>query len=101
MDGRKEWAKTKDDLVQVIRSMGYPDELGEAIAKNLGSPKAMRRMMAYLASAQPKTAEEIVDEMLAIQSEIDTWRKKKEAEEANRQYNILLNEGLLTDDDDE
>ena len=100
MDARMEWAKTKDELVQVIRSMGYPDELGEMIAKNLGSPKAMRRFIAYLYSARPRSAEEIVDEMLAIQSEIDLWRKKKESEEANRAYNILLNDGLSVDNDE-
>ena len=40
-------------------------------------------MTAYLRSAEPRSAEEIVDEMLAIMSDTDRWRQKKKAEEAN------------------
>ena len=36
----------------------------------------------------------IVDEALAIRSEIDTWREKKEAQESNAAYNMLLWYGL-------
>ena len=36
----------------------------------------------------------IVDEALAIRSEIDTWREKKEAQESNAAYNMLLWHGL-------
>ena len=60
-----------------------------------------REFMAYLYNAKPKTAEEIVDEMLAIQGEIDTWKKKKENEYYNERYNILLNEGLSVEGDDD
>ena len=35
------WSKTRDDLVRAVESLGFPAELGEAIAKHLGSPKAM------------------------------------------------------------
>ena len=31
----------------------------------------------------------IVDEMLAICSDIDRWREKKDAEEANARYNAI------------
>ena len=39
--------KNRDELVQAIRSLGFPDELGGQIAKMLGSPKAMERMMMH------------------------------------------------------
>ena len=92
------WAKTRDDLVEAIESLGFPAELGEAIAKHLGSPKAMERMISYLRYVKPRTEELIVDEMLAIRSEIDVWREKKASEEANAMYNEILNYGLGTEE---
>ena len=94
MDNRVEWAKTKNELVRAVVDLGFPEELGEQIAKQLGSPKAMNRMLGYLYNVKPKTAELIVDEMLAICSEIDTWREKKASEEANAYYNDILNNGF-------
>ncbi len=88
------WSRTRDELVRAVESLGFPGELGEAIASHLGSPKAMERMIAYLNYMKPKTEELIVDEMLAIRSEIDAWREKKASEEANARYNEMLNEGF-------
>ncbi len=91
MDYRKEWARSCDKLVQAVRSLGFPDELGVQIAKMLGSPKAMERMEAYLYYEKPSSAELIVDEALAICSDIVRWREKKASEEANARYNEFLN----------
>ena len=90
---QREWVRTKDRLVLLVKNLGFPEDLGEAVAKNLGSPKAMGRMIGYLENVKPKTAELIVDEMLAICSEIDAWKKKKASEEANARYNEILLEG--------
>ena len=95
MDYRREWVKSKDELVQVIRSLGFYDELGEAIAKQLGSPKAMERMLGYLYNVKPNSEELIVDEMLAICSDIERWKEKKASEAANASYNDMLNYGLV------
>ena len=92
------WTRTKDKLVRSIESLGFPAELGEAAARHLGSPKAMERMISYLNYVKPASEELIVDEMLAIRSEIDAWREKKASEEANARYNELLYDGLGTDD---
>ena len=89
-----EWADVKNRLVKKIKELGFPPELGEQIAKQLGSPKAMERMIAYLEYVKPRSAEMIVDEMLAICSDFDRWRKKKECEEANIKYNEMLNSGF-------
>ena len=97
MDFKREWARSRDELVQAIRSLGFPDELGVQIAKMLGSPKAMERMMAYLYNVKPNSAELIVDEALAICSDIDRWREKKASEEANVRYNEMLYYGLDED----
>ena len=96
---RTEWIRAKDSLVRSVRDLGFPEELGEEIAKNLGSPRAMKRMQAYLFNVKPSKIELVVDEMLAIKSDIDNWREKKAAEEANERYNELLYYGLGTDDE--
>ena len=87
-----EWKVAYADLIEAIVRLGYPEEFGKTIAKNLGSEKTMRRMTAYLYSAKPRSAEEIADEMLAIMSDRERWIAKKEAEEANARYNEYLNE---------
>ena len=89
-----EWIRTKDALVRSVERLGFPAELGEAIARHLGSPKAMERMISYLDYVKPGSEELIVDEMLAIRSEIDAWREKKASEEANARYNEMLMFGL-------
>ena len=74
---------------------GY--KYGEAIVKNLGSPKAMDRMTSYLMNVKPTTPELVVDEMLAIRSEIEAWRTKKDSEDANAKYNEMLYYGFGDD----
>ena len=94
----REWTTGRDRLVKAVEDLGFPAELGNVLAKNLGSPKAMNRMIGYLLNAKPKTEELIVDEMLAICSEIDAWRRKKASEEANAKYNEILNRGLTDEE---
>ena len=91
---QREWVRARDELVAVLRGLGHPEELGNEIAKNLGSPKAMRRMTSYLYNVKPKSVELVVDEMLAIRSEILAWKEKKASEEANARYNEMLYYGL-------
>ena len=86
-----EWQQARDQLVEEIQKLGFPKELGDAAAKNLGSPKAMRRLISYLQNVKPKKAEMVVDEMLAICTEIEEWKKKKESQAANAKYNEYLN----------
>ena len=94
------WSRTRDELVMAMESLGFKAELGEAVARHLGSPKAMERMIAYLSYVRPQTEELVVDEMLAIRSEVDAWKEKKAAEEANARYNEILNFGLTEDTDE-
>ncbi len=99
-DNQRQWARAKDELNTALRSLGFPDELGDAIARQLGSPRAIQRMVSYLYNVKPQSDELVVDEMLAIQSEIETWRQKKAAEEANAAYNEILNYGLGTEEEE-
>ena len=100
-DNKREWSDKRNELVAAIEQLGFPGALGEQIARQLGSPKAMERMMAYLYNVKPRSAELIVDEMLAICSDIDAWRDKKAAEEANAKYNEMLYYGLGTEEDEQ
>ena len=93
-ENKERWARAHRQLVDTICRLGYPEEFGNAVARGLGGEKAMGRMTSYLNLAKPRSAEEIVDEMLAISSEISAWKKKKEAEYYNSRYNELLHDGL-------
>ena len=99
-DNKRRWLYSRDNLMSAVRSLGYPDKLGEEIVKNLGSPKALDRMTSYIYQAKPKSMEEVVDEMLAIRSEIETWRAKKDSEDANAKYNEMLYYGLGNNEED-
>ena len=85
-----EWSMAKADLCRQVLALGFPAEFGELLAQELGSPRSMSRMSAYLKSVRPRSVETIVDEMLAIASEAETWRQKKESREAQASYNEWL-----------
>nr|MCR5235314.1 hypothetical protein [Lachnospiraceae bacterium] len=63
-DEQKIWVISKNRMMKALDSLGFPEELGEQIVRNLGSPKAMDRMTSYLNNVKPKKAELVVDEML-------------------------------------
>ena len=84
----------KEKLISILVKRGYPEEFGSTIADALKSDKAINRMIAYILDFKPTRAEDIADEMLAIQSDIEKWKQKKTAEYYNVKYNELLNDGL-------
>ncbi|MCR5629987.1 hypothetical protein [Eubacterium sp.] len=73
---KRKWAKAREELIREVVALGFPEELGDALVKNLGSPQAMYRMTVYLQNVKPKKAEMVVDEMLAICSDIGIWKEK-------------------------
>ena len=85
-----QWAQARDRLVAAVRALGFSAELGELLARELGSPRAIDRMTSYVYQARPNSEEMLVDEMLAIRSEIDAWRERKESQEAQARYNERL-----------
>ncbi len=76
-----EWTRARDGLIRIMEDLGFPAELGDAAARHLGSPKAIDRLAQYLLYTRPARAEMIVDEMLAIRSEIDAWKEKKNSQQ--------------------
>ncbi len=101
-EDQKKWVIAKGRMMDAMKVLGFPEALGDELVKNLGSPKAMDRMTSYLNNVKPKKAELVVDEMLAICSDIARWKDKKESERANAAYNEVLNLGLenLPDEED-
>lgn len=85
------WAQARDRLAAAVKTLGYPEEFADLLAKQLKSPQAIDRMTSYLYYAHPGSIETIVDEMLAICAEIDAWRGKKESREAQAGYSAWLN----------
>ena len=84
------WVQAKDRLIAAVTGIGFSAELAELMARQLESPKAIDRMVSYIRQAHPRTEEMLVDEMLAICAEIETWREKKESQEAQARYNARL-----------
>ncbi|MCR5420577.1 MAG: hypothetical protein K6E98_06210 [Lachnospiraceae bacterium] len=99
MNEQRTWIIAKNRMMDALTGLGFPEALGDQIVKNLASAKAMDQMTSYLNNIKPKKAELVVDEMLAICSDISRWRDKKESERANAKYNEVLYFGLGTEDD--
>ena len=83
-----------EQMIQILCCYGYPRKFGEAIAKQLRTEKAMNCMISYLLQGKPSSAEEIADEMIAIEEVRQRWIQKKTAEYANQKYNELLAKGI-------
>ena len=81
----------REQLVDAILQLGYPAEFGVALAEELRSEQAMRRMASYLRQAQPQSPEEIADEMLAIVAQRDSWVERKISEHAQASVTAFYN----------
>ena len=93
-DEHRQWAIARDELTGALVQLGFDASLGSEIAKQLGSPKAIERMTSYLYYEKPSKVEVVIDEMLAIRSEIEAWRNKKESEEASARYYYMRRVGF-------
>ncbi len=98
---QRTWAVSRNRLAAAVSALGYPEEFADLLAKQLGSPKGIDRLASYLYQAKPGTVEMIIDEMLAIRSDIDTWRNQKESHEAQAGYNSWLNSEARQQDNED
>ena len=80
----------KKELTRLTVEKGFPAELGMLMAAQLGTEYAMNRMVSYLSHITPGSAEEMVDEMLAICADRDFFVEKKKAEHYQQKYNQML-----------
>ena len=93
----EDYQKISDSIVQQIDTSA--DRMDYAEYRIIRKDGAVRWVDDYGHYAETKTYGLIVDEMLAIRSEIDAWREKKASEEANARYNEMLYYGLTEDDE--
>ncbi|MBQ9008656.1 MAG: hypothetical protein IJ088_04910 [Clostridia bacterium] len=100
-ESQRIWAEARDRLVASITALGYSKELGVLIAEQLKSPRAMDRMNAYVKGVRPTSEEMLVDEMLAICSDVDAWKERKKSQEAQARYNAWLVFGRPDEEEDE
>jgi len=85
------FSQARERLIRAVTACGFPAELGELCARQIGSPKGVDRLTSYIYNVRPKSEELLVDEMLAIADQISTWREKKASEEAQWKYSMWLN----------
>ena len=88
---QQQFSAARERLIEAVAAIGFPAELAELCAKQIGSPKGIDRLTSYVYNVRPGKVEMIVDEMLAIAEQIKTWREKKESEEAQWCYTMWLN----------
>ena len=85
------FSQARDRLIQAVTAIGFPAELGDLCTRQIGSPRGINRLTSYIYNVRPKSEELLVDEMLAIAEQINTWREKKASEEAQWRYSMWLN----------
>ena len=83
----------RERLLKAFDFLGFPEEFGPLIARELGGPWSMRRMTSYLYAAQPTKVEQVADELIVILEERARIVDKLTTEEANAGWNAFLNRG--------
>lgn len=84
-----------DELYKVLLTKGYPKELCAEIAyKNLNTDYTATRMLGYLYRYTEPRLEDVIDEMIAILSDREESRKKKEMERTQAAINEIYRNGL-------
>ena len=86
-------------VYNVMLYLGYPEPFALLIAREMATEYTANRIIAYFGRAGKPPLEEVADEMLAIKAEIDAWREKKEAMEAQASYSARLFYGKPLDDE--
>ena len=85
-------------LNKMMVKMGYPSDFCEEITKNLNTDYTAQRMIGYLYNYGAMPPVEVVDEMLAILSDRNSFIRKKQMEETNASWNELRMSGLFDDE---
>lgn len=83
------------ELYQALKDKGYPDDFCWELAyRQLNTDYTATRMLGYLYRIFEPRIEDVVDEMLAIQSDRNAIIRKKELEQAQAAINRMYREGL-------
>lgn len=83
------------ELYQALKDKGYPDDFCRELAyRQLNTDYTATRMLGYLYRISEPRIEDVVDEMLAIQSDRNAIIRKKELEQAQAAIKRMYREGL-------
>lgn len=84
-----------DELYKLLLIKGYPKELCSEITYNiLNTDYTATRMLVYLYRYTEPRMEDVIDEMIAILSDREEFRKKKEMERTQAAINESYRNGL-------
>ena len=84
-----------EELYQSLQAKGYPDDFCRELAyRQLNTDYTATRMLGYLYRISELRIEDVVDEMLAIQSDRNAIIQKKELEQAQSVINDVYQNGL-------
>lgn len=91
-------AQKSEELMNALRSKGYPEEFCEEITyKYLNTDYTTNRMIGYLNKFPTLKIEDCVDEMLAILADRDRFVEKHKMEHAQQIMNEVYRYGLGND----
>lgn len=88
-------------LYELLLSRGYSEPFCDLVTKNLNTDFTAGRMIGYLHYYVDLPEGEIVDEMLSILDDRNRIMKKKELEEVNAKWNMMMEEGFGDASEDE
>lgn len=81
------------ELYRALKAKGYPDDFCRELAyRQLNTDYTATRMLGYLYRISELRIEDVVDEMLAIQSDRNAIIQKKELEQAQAAINRMYRE---------
>lgn len=82
------------ELYKELLRRGYDPEFCKLISREMHTDFTAKRMLGYLRQFPTLPMEEIVDEMLAIESDRDAWIQKKQSEQAQQTINEIMMSGF-------
>lgn len=78
-------------VVEETVRLGFPEEFGQLVAEQLGGEWSCRRMLGYLTGAQPRSMEDVADEMLAILADRQRIVETKRADQSTAAVTAFYN----------
>ncbi len=87
------------ELLELLRKKGYPEDFCNAITYELNTDFTAKRMIGYLKHYQKLPMEEVVDEMLAILSDRESYIQKKQMIDTQIKWNDYLINGFENSDE--
>lgn len=97
--GQSDGSFERQQLICAVVELGYPQEFGALLARELGGPWSMTRMTEYLRGTRPQSLELIADELVSILDQRKALSDKIESERANAGWNEFLNRDDREEDD--